>query len=71
MLISFLIITLCNKEGLCLSLPHIEISLIIIQNLKRINVDIITSTNDDKSEQILTQNEGNEAPFVKLKQVKR
>jgi hypothetical protein len=31
------------------------------------NVDIITSTNNDKSEQILTQNEGNEAPICKIK----
>jgi hypothetical protein len=39
--------------------------------LRRINVGIITSTANDKSEHILTQKEENEAPFVKLKPNKK
>jgi len=39
--------------------------------LRRINVGIITSNSNDKSEHILTQKEENEAPFVKLKPNKK
>jgi hypothetical protein len=39
--------------------------------LKGINVGIITSNSNDKSEQILTQKGENEAPFVKLKPRKK
>ena len=45
--------------------------MITILNLKGINVGIITSNSNDKSEQILTQKGENEAPFVKLKPSKK
>ena len=61
-----------QRKTLLKSTSYRYIFLIItILNLKGINVGIITSNSNDKSEQILIQKGENEDPFVKLKPSKK